>query len=188
MIIGGAALVAVAAAVLLLGGGKDKAAGGPAGGPRGGAMSANVPVVKAVNPTRGDIRLTSGLTGTVEPADVVYVYAKASGDVTAVMVKAGDTVTAGQVLCEIDLPAEQTAAVVHQHRFRPPEMQPVERQRFSVKHHIHRSLVRQIHSSELIVMELSVFPVAAVGQQTSAAGSDQKCRYPVPARLKSPVL
>ena len=55
-------------------------------------MSANVPVVKAVNPTRGDIRLTSGLTGTVEPADVVYVYAKASGDVTAVMVKAGDTV------------------------------------------------------------------------------------------------
>ena len=53
MIIGGAALVAVAAAVLLLGGGKDKAAGGPAGGPRGGAMSANVPVVKAVNPTRG---------------------------------------------------------------------------------------------------------------------------------------
>ena len=96
MIIGGAALVAVAAAVLLLGGGKDKAAGSPAGGPRGGAMSANVPVVKAVNPTRGDIRLTSGLTGTVEPADVVYVYAKASGDVTAVMVKAGDTVTAAR--------------------------------------------------------------------------------------------
>ena len=109
MIIGGAALVAVAAAVLLLGGGKDKAAGGPAGGPRGGAMSANVPVVKAVNPTRGDIRLTSGLTGTVEPADVVYVYAKASGDVTAVMVKAGDTVTAGQVLCEIDTKQVETA-------------------------------------------------------------------------------
>ena len=109
MIIGGAALVAVAAAVLLLGGGKDKAAGGPAGGPRGGAMSANVPVVKAVNPTRGDIRLTSGLPGTVEPADVVYVYAKASGDVTAVMVKAGDTVTAGQVLCEIDTKQVETA-------------------------------------------------------------------------------
>ena len=102
MIIGGATVVAVAAAVLLLGGGKNKASGGPAGGPRGGAVSANVPVVKAVNPTQGDIRLTSGLTGTVEPADVVYVYAKASGDVTGVMVKAGDTVTAGQVLCEID--------------------------------------------------------------------------------------
>lgn len=72
-------------------------------------MSANVPVVKAVNPTRGDIRLTSGLTGTVEPADVVYVYAKASGDVTAVMVKAGDTVTAGQVLCEIDTKQVETA-------------------------------------------------------------------------------
>ena len=71
MIIGGAAVVAVAAAVLLLGGGKNKASGGPAGGPRGGAVSANVPVVKAVNPTQGDIRLTSGLTGTVEPADVV---------------------------------------------------------------------------------------------------------------------
>lgn len=109
MIIGGAAVVAVAAAVLLLGGGKNKASGGPAGGPRGGAVSANVPVVKAVNPTQGDIRLTSGLTGTVEPADVVYVYAKASGDVTGVMVKAGDTVTAGQVLCEIDTKQVETA-------------------------------------------------------------------------------
>lgn len=108
IIIGAAVLVAVAAAAVLFLGGKNKA-GGQGGRPRGGAMSANVPVVRAVNPATGDIRLTTGLTGTVEPADVVYVYAKASGDVTAVMVKAGDTVTAGQVLCEIDTKQVETA-------------------------------------------------------------------------------
>ena len=66
------------------------------------AQEASVTVVKAANPVTGDLSLSTGLTGTVEAADVVYVYAKASGDVTAVHVKAGDMVTAGQVLCEID--------------------------------------------------------------------------------------
>ena len=33
--------------------------------------------------TTGDVSVTSSLTGTVEAADVVYVYAKAGGDVTA---------------------------------------------------------------------------------------------------------
>lgn len=66
------------------------------------AQEASVTVVKAEEPVIGDLSLTTGLTGTVEAADVVYVYAKASGDVTAVHVKAGDIVTAGQVLCEID--------------------------------------------------------------------------------------
>lgn len=66
------------------------------------AQEASVTVVKAANPVTGDLSLSTGLTGTVEAADVVYVYAKASGDVTAVHVKAGDMVTAGQVLYEID--------------------------------------------------------------------------------------
>lgn len=66
------------------------------------AQEASVTVVKAANPVTGDLSLSTGLTGTVEASDVVYVYAKASGDVTAVHVKAGDMVTAGQVLCEID--------------------------------------------------------------------------------------
>ena len=83
------------------------AGGGPGGrgmgGPGGGGMvqeAANL--VKAAVPTPGSLSLTTGLTGTVEAADVVYVYAKASGDVTAVHVKAGDIVQAGQILCEID--------------------------------------------------------------------------------------
>ena len=84
------------------GDGRDaRGAGGP-GGMGGMAQEASVTVVKAANPVRGDLSLSTGLTGTVEAADVVYVYAKASGDVTAVHVKAGDMVAAGQVICEID--------------------------------------------------------------------------------------
>ena len=45
----------------------------------------------------GDILLTTDLVGTIEPADIVYIYPKAGGDVTAVNVKAGDVVAAGQV-------------------------------------------------------------------------------------------
>ena len=80
--------------------------GGPGGrgmsGPGGMAQEASVTVVKAAEPITGDLSLSTGLTGTVEAADVVYVYARSSGDVTAVHVKAGDVVTAGQILCEID--------------------------------------------------------------------------------------
>lgn len=77
---------------------------GPGGakGPGGMAQEASVTVVKAASPVTGNISLSTELTGTVEAADVVYVYAKAAGDVTAVHVKAGDIVTPGQVLCEID--------------------------------------------------------------------------------------
>ncbi|MCI8270075.1 MAG: efflux RND transporter periplasmic adaptor subunit [Lachnospiraceae bacterium] len=101
------AVVAVAGGYFLLEGKQKGPGGGPggAGGPGGmGGMAqeASVTVVKAEEPVIGDLSLTTGLTGTVEAADVVYVYAKASGDVTAVHVKAGDIVTAGQVLCEID--------------------------------------------------------------------------------------
>lgn len=75
----------------------------------GAGEQAPATVVKAQKPSVGDIRLTTGLTGTVEPSDVVYVYAKASGDVTNVLVKAGDMVEQGQVLCEIDTEQVESA-------------------------------------------------------------------------------
>ena len=58
------------------------------------------PVVTVQTPHMGDILLTTDLVGTIEPADIVYIYPKAGGDVTAVNVKAGDVVAAGQVLLE----------------------------------------------------------------------------------------
>ena len=60
------------------------------------------PVVAVQTPHLGDIHLTTSLVGTVEPADIVYIYPKAGGDITAVNIKPGDVVTAGQVICEID--------------------------------------------------------------------------------------
>lgn len=68
-----------------------------------------VTVVNAANPTTGDVEVTSSLTGTVEAADVIYVYAKAGGDVTAVNVKAGDMVSQGQVLMEINTEQVESA-------------------------------------------------------------------------------
>lgn len=60
------------------------------------------PVVEVVTPETKDIKLLTGLVGTVEPEEVVYIYPKASGDVTEVYVKAGEYVEAGQQLCVID--------------------------------------------------------------------------------------
>lgn len=60
------------------------------------------PVVEVESPKNGDIILSSGLVGSVEPEEVVYIYPKASGDVTEVKIKAGQTVEAGQVICVID--------------------------------------------------------------------------------------
>ena len=79
------------------------------GGPGGMQQESNVTVVNAANPTTGDVSVTSSLTGTVEAADVVYVYAKAGGDVTAVNVKAGDIVSQGQVLMEINTEQVESA-------------------------------------------------------------------------------
>lgn len=93
-----AVILAVIAAATA-GGGKESPV--PAGmtGPQ---QMNHVATVKAENPQAGSIEKTTSLAGTVEPADVVYVYAKAGGDVTSVLVKAGDTVSAGQLLCTID--------------------------------------------------------------------------------------
>lgn len=105
IIVGAAVVIVLAAGAFVFLKGGSKQAGGPGGkgGPGGGmTQRAAITVVKASEPTTGDLSLTTGLTGTVEAADVVYIYAKASGDVTAVHVKAGDMVEQGQVLCEID--------------------------------------------------------------------------------------
>ncbi|HIT65153.1 MAG TPA: efflux RND transporter periplasmic adaptor subunit [Candidatus Ventrimonas merdavium] len=105
-------LAAAAGTALYMRSGKETAGGpgGMAGGAMpGGGMESSAAVVRAAVPDRGDLSVTSSLTGTVEAGDVVYVYAKAAGDVTAVHVKAGDTVQAGQVLCEIDTEQVETA-------------------------------------------------------------------------------
>jgi RND family efflux transporter MFP subunit len=98
IIIGAAAGIAVVIAVALA---VSRTGQKPAGN-MGMAQESLVTVVKADTPQTGEIKSTTSLTGTVEPADVVHVYAKASGDVTAVLVKAGDVVSQGQVLFEID--------------------------------------------------------------------------------------
>lgn len=109
----GAVVVAAAAGVTAMkgssGGSKQGMGGGPGGGPggMGDMQQTQTTVVRAEEPETGSIYLTTELTGTVEPDDVVRVYAKASGDITAVNVKAGDTVTKGQVLFTID--TEQVA-------------------------------------------------------------------------------
>lgn len=110
----GVVVVAAAAGVIVMkgnssGGGTQGGMGGPGGGPGGMDMQqeTQTTVVRAEEPETGSIYLTTELTGTVEPDDVVHVYAKASGDITAVNVKAGDTVTKGQVLFTID--TEQVA-------------------------------------------------------------------------------
>ena len=68
-----------------------------------------IPVVQVQNPEPANIELFRNLVGKVEPSDVVHIYAKAAGDVTAVYVKAGDMVTQGQVLFEIDTEQVETA-------------------------------------------------------------------------------
>lgn len=93
---------------------KGGSKGGPGGGPGGpGGMQDtqmdNVATVAAENPKIGTIERTTSTSGTVEASDVVYVYAKASGDVTGVNVSVGDMVTAGQLLCTINTEQVETA-------------------------------------------------------------------------------
>ena len=73
------------------------------------AQGVSLPVMEAEQPQTGDIRLTASVIGSIEPSDVVYIYPKASGDVTEVNVKAGDIVTQGQEICTIDTKQVETA-------------------------------------------------------------------------------
>lgn len=99
-----AAIILIAAAAFLSGRG-----GKPAAMPGAMVQRNNVATVSAEYPKNGDIKLETAVTGTVEPADVVYVYAQASGDITSVQVKAGDVVAAGQVLLTIDTKQVESA-------------------------------------------------------------------------------
>lgn len=71
-------------------------------GPKQEVTAASLPVVSIQKPEVGDLKLYTGLTGTVEPSDIVYVIPKVAGEVTEVNVKAGDYVTEGQKLLHID--------------------------------------------------------------------------------------
>ncbi len=95
-----AIVVAVCAAGLIF----WRSGGSGQGGARGQMPQQEVAytMVRGASPYIADVSVTSSLTGIVEASDVVDVYAKASGDVTAVCIMAGDYVTPGQVLCEID--------------------------------------------------------------------------------------
>lgn len=60
------------------------------------------PTVQVQKPQTGTIALSTGLTGSVEPSDVVYVIPKGAGEVLEVYVKMGDRVEKGQTLLKID--------------------------------------------------------------------------------------
>ena len=111
-----AAVVIVAAVAFRLKSGSGMAGGGAMGGGPGGMggqggmqQEVNYTIVKADVPYTGSVSVSSSLTATVEAADVVHVYAKAAGDVTAVNVSAGDYVNAGDIICEIDTSQVESA-------------------------------------------------------------------------------
>lgn len=104
-------LIVLAALFMRFKGGSKGGSGGGPGGPGGmqDTQMDNVATVAAENPKSGTIERTTSTSGTVEASDVVYVYAKASGDVTGVNVSVGDMVTAGQLLCTINTEQVETA-------------------------------------------------------------------------------
>lgn len=70
--------------------------------PKEEVVAASLPMVSIQKPEIGTIELFTGLTGTVEPSDIVYIIPKVAGEVTEVYVKAGDYVEEGQKLLHID--------------------------------------------------------------------------------------
>lgn len=70
--------------------------------PKEEVSAAALPMVSVQKPEISDIRISTGLTGSVEPSDIVYVIPKAAGEVTDVFVQAGDYVEEGQKLLHID--------------------------------------------------------------------------------------
>ena len=64
--------------------------------------AAPLPNVTVENPLKRDIVLESGLIGTIEPSDILYVTPKVAGEIQQVRVSAGDVVKQGQALCKID--------------------------------------------------------------------------------------
>lgn len=106
--IGAIATVVVVLSASLVLKGKSNPAGGPGGFP-GADVTDQEDSVLVEKPFYGDIRITTDLTGTLESSEEVSIYAKASGDVTSVHVQAGEWVTVGQILFEIDTEQVETA-------------------------------------------------------------------------------
>lgn len=70
---------------------------------------AAAPVIEVTQLEKGSIELYRNLVGSVEPSDVVYIYPKASGEITDVFVKTGDVVEQDQLLCIIDTKSVDSA-------------------------------------------------------------------------------
>lgn len=64
--------------------------------------AAPLPNVTIEPPQKAEITLESGLIGTIQPSDIIYVTPKVAGEITSVLVSAGETVRQGQALCRID--------------------------------------------------------------------------------------
>ena len=60
------------------------------------------PTVRVQTPETADIILYTDLTGTIEPQSTASVQPKISGEILEVYFQAGEQVTEGQVLCQID--------------------------------------------------------------------------------------
>lgn len=69
------------------------------------------PTVSVENPQAGTITLSTDLTGTVEPSDVVYVVNKGAGEVLEVFVNQGDMVEKDQKLYRIDNKSLEAAKI-----------------------------------------------------------------------------
>lgn len=70
--------------------------------PKEQSEAVTAPVVRVQNPQTGNIELSTELIGKVEPSDLAYIIPKIGGEVTEVLVRAGDMVTEGQLLYRID--------------------------------------------------------------------------------------
>lgn len=74
-------------------------------------MPTVTPVVETSRMEPATIQLYRGLTGSVEPADMIYLTPKLSGEVSAVYVQTGDVVTEGQILCQLDNKQVESARI-----------------------------------------------------------------------------
>ena len=68
------------------------------------AAAQPAPEVTVTNPRRGDIHRYVTLPGTLRPNQQVTLHAKVAGYLKSIAVDTGDTVQAGQVLAELELP------------------------------------------------------------------------------------
>lgn len=75
------------------------------------SVVASLPVVAVEKPAAGTIEIETGLTGIVEPAAMVSIVTKAGGEVTDVLVKAGDYVEEGQLLAQVDTKQVEAAKI-----------------------------------------------------------------------------